>query len=186
MLGRLRGKPARAGRRRLSATRTSPSPSTTSSSTRPARPTPPSRRRSKPATTPRRRRDNITEAKNTLEEARQHLQDARESLETVDGLDVDPSVKEYASLLSEAMDDQLAAEAKEMEFYGILEEDPALENNREEGPGPALRSRRRLPEGRRNLRRGPEPGRLAPRADRSKLSTLQAFGLRVLASQHFS
>ena len=47
-------------------------------------------------------------------------------------LDVDPSVKEYARLLSEAMDAQLAAEAKEIEFYGILEEDPALQNNREE------------------------------------------------------
>ena len=50
----------------------------------------------------------------------------------MDDLDVDPAVKEYASLLSEAMEAQLAAEAKEIEFYGILEEDPALENNREE------------------------------------------------------
>jgi len=49
----------------------------------------------------------------------------------VDDLDVDPAVKEYASLLSEAMQDQLDAEAKEIEFYGILQEDPALENNRE-------------------------------------------------------
>ena len=81
---------------------------------------------------PSKEKDNIAEAKNTLEQARKDLQDARESLETVDGLDVDPSVKEYAGLLSEAMDDQLAAEAKEIEFYGILEEDPALQNNREE------------------------------------------------------
>lgn len=81
---------------------------------------------------PSKERENITEAKNTLEEARQDLQDARESLETVRDLDVDSSVKEYAGLLSEAMDDQLAAEAKEIEFYVILEEDPALENNREE------------------------------------------------------
>jgi len=80
---------------------------------------------------PSKERENITEAKKTLEEARQHLQDARESLATVEGLDVDPSVKEYAALLSEAMDEQLAAEATELEFYGILEEDPALENNRE-------------------------------------------------------
>jgi hypothetical protein len=81
---------------------------------------------------PSKEKDNIAEAKNTLEEARQHLQDARDSLGTVADLDVDPSVKEYASLLSEAMDAQLAAEAKEIEFYGILEEDPALQNNREE------------------------------------------------------
>jgi hypothetical protein len=81
---------------------------------------------------PSKEKDNIAEAKNTLEQARKDLQDARESLETVAGLDVDPSVKEYAGLLSEAMDAQLAAEAKEIEFYGILEEDPTLQNNREE------------------------------------------------------
>ena len=80
---------------------------------------------------PSKEKDNIAEAKNTLEKARKDLQDARESLGTVADLDVDPSVKEYASLLSEAMDAQLAAEAKEIEFYGILEEDPTLQNNRE-------------------------------------------------------
>ena len=80
---------------------------------------------------PSKEKDNIAEAKNTLEKARKDLQDARESLETVGELDVDPSVKEYARLLSEAMDTQLAAEAKEIEFYGILEEDPALQDNRE-------------------------------------------------------
>jgi DNA repair exonuclease SbcCD ATPase subunit len=80
---------------------------------------------------PSKEKDNIAEAKNALEKARKDLQDARESLETVAGLDVDPPVKEYASLLSEAMDAQLAAEAKEIEFYDILEEDPALQNNRE-------------------------------------------------------
>ena len=80
---------------------------------------------------PSKEKDNIAEAKNALEKARKDLQDAGESLETVAGLDVDPPVKEYASLLSEAMDAQLAAEAKEIEFYDILEEDPALQNNRE-------------------------------------------------------
>ena len=81
---------------------------------------------------PSKEKDNIAEAKNTLEKAHTYLQDARDSLETVADLDVDPSVKEYARLLSEAMDAQLAAEAKEIEFYGILEEDPALQENREE------------------------------------------------------
>ncbi len=76
-------------------------------------------------------RDRITEAKNTLEEARANLDDARESLSTVQELDVDRDIKEYADLLLEAMDAQLAAEAKEVEFYDLLEEDPALENNRE-------------------------------------------------------
>jgi predicted lipid-binding transport protein (Tim44 family) len=81
---------------------------------------------------PSKEKDNITTAKNNLQEARTHLQDAKGSLETVDDLDVDPAVKEYAGLLSKAMQDQLDAEAKEIEFYGILEQDPALENNREE------------------------------------------------------
>ncbi len=80
---------------------------------------------------PSKEKGRIAEAKNALEEARKDLQDASESLESVAGLDVDPSVKKYAGLLSEAMDAQLAAEAKEIEFYGILEEDPALQNNRE-------------------------------------------------------
>ena len=80
---------------------------------------------------PSKEKDNITKARNNLEEARNHLQDAKESLRVVDDLDVDPAVKDYASLLSEAMQDQLDAEAKEIDFYGILEEDPALENNRD-------------------------------------------------------
>jgi hypothetical protein len=81
---------------------------------------------------PSKEKDNIAQAKSSLEKARTYLQDARESLVTVSELDVDPSVQEYAGLLSEAMDAQLAAEAKEIEFYSILEEDPALQNNRDE------------------------------------------------------
>jgi hypothetical protein len=76
-------------------------------------------------------RNRITEAKNTLEEARANLDNARESLGTVQDLDVNQTIKDYTSLLSEAMDAQLAAEAKEVQFYDLLEEDPALENNRE-------------------------------------------------------
>jgi hypothetical protein len=81
---------------------------------------------------PSKEKDNITDAKTSLQKARKDLQDARASLGTVDDLDVDPPVKQYASLLSEAMDAQLAAEAKEIDFYGILEEDPALQDNREQ------------------------------------------------------
>jgi len=80
---------------------------------------------------PSKEKDSITEAKNTLKKARKYLQDASESLGTVADLDVDPSIKRYARLLSEAMDAQLSAEAKEIDFYGILEEDPALEDDRE-------------------------------------------------------
>jgi septal ring factor EnvC (AmiA/AmiB activator) len=76
-------------------------------------------------------RDRITEAKNALEEAHANLDDARESIGTVQDLDVDRTIKDYANLLAQAMDAQLAAEAKEIEFYDLLEEDPALENNRE-------------------------------------------------------
>ena len=77
-------------------------------------------------------RDRITEAKETLEDARGNLEDARESLAGVQDLEVDGTIKQYARLLSEAMDAQLAAEAKEIQFYDLLEEDPALENNREQ------------------------------------------------------
>ena len=115
---------------------------------------------------PSKEKDNITEAKNNLEEARTHLQDARGSLETVDDLDVDPAVKEYAGLLSEAMQDQLDAEAKEIEFYGILEAGPRPREQPRRGPGPALRSRGRLPEGRENLRRSPGPRRRPSQAYR--------------------
>ena len=81
---------------------------------------------------PSRERDRITEAKETLEDARGHLDDARESLAGVQDLEVDRTIKQYARLLSEAMDAQLSAEAKEIQFYDLLEEDPALENNREQ------------------------------------------------------
>jgi hypothetical protein len=77
-------------------------------------------------------RDRITEAKETLEDARGNLDDARESLAGVQDLEVDGTIKRYARLLSEAMEAQLAAEAKEIQFYDLLEEDPALENNREQ------------------------------------------------------
>ena len=80
---------------------------------------------------PAKEKGRVTDAKETLQEARSHLEDARDSLATVQDLDVDQEIKEYARLLSDAMDAQLDAEAKEIDFYEILELDPALENNRE-------------------------------------------------------
>ena len=75
----------------------------------------------------------ITSARETLQEARNDLEDAREPLTRVQDLeDVDPAVQEYAGKLSEAMDHQLTAEAREIDFYELLEEDPALEENREQ------------------------------------------------------
>ncbi len=80
---------------------------------------------------PSQEKGRITEARETLQDARTNLEDARDSLGGVQDLDVDPEIKEYARLLAQAMDAQLAAEAKEIQFYEILELDPALENNRE-------------------------------------------------------
>lgn len=80
---------------------------------------------------PAKEKERVTKAKETLQEARGNLEDARESLATVQDLDVDAEIKEYSRLLTQAMDAQLSAEAKEIDFYEILELDPALENNRE-------------------------------------------------------
>jgi len=64
--------------------------------------------------------------------ARSRLQEANTSLDDVNDLDVDPAVKRYAGTLSDAMDAQISAENREIEFYTLLQEDPALENNRQE------------------------------------------------------
>ena len=81
---------------------------------------------------PSAQQDRITEARDKMEQARSRLQDARDSLETVNDLDVDPAVKRYAGTLSDAMEAQISAEDREIEFYALLQEDPSLENNREE------------------------------------------------------
>ncbi|MGH3085870.1 MAG: hypothetical protein ACRDSJ_00960 [Rubrobacteraceae bacterium] len=75
--------------------------------------------------------ERITNARESLQEARGHLQEAQSSLAGVEDLEVEEAVRRYARLLSDAMDQQLAAEATEIEFYEVLEEDPALEDNRE-------------------------------------------------------
>ena len=81
---------------------------------------------------PKKQKEQIAKASDTLKEARGHLQDARDSLNDVANLKgLDPTVKKYVRLLSQAMDAQLSAEAKELEFYDILKKDPALEKNRE-------------------------------------------------------
>lgn len=77
----------------------------------------------------------IAQARETLAEARTSLQEAREPLLEVQGLDVEPEIKEYAGLVKEAIDAQLAAEAREMEFYEILEGDPILRDDRERALG---------------------------------------------------
>lgn len=74
----------------------------------------------------------IGEIKSTFQKARGDLSDARDSLNSVQDMDVNPKVKKYTRLLSSAIDDQLAAESKEIEFYGLLQEDPTLKHNRDQ------------------------------------------------------
>ncbi len=81
---------------------------------------------------PSAQQDRITEAREKMEGARSKLQEARDSLGGVDDLDVDPAVKRYAGTLSDAMEAQISAEDREIQFYTLLEEDPSLQNNREE------------------------------------------------------
>lgn len=81
---------------------------------------------------PSAQQDRITEARDTMESARSSLQAANSSLSDVNDLDVDQAVKRYAGTLSEAMEAQISAEDREIEFYTLLQEDPALDNNRQE------------------------------------------------------
>ena len=76
--------------------------------------------------------ERITQTRKTMQEARGRLEEAREPLSELYDLDANPEIKEYAGLLLNAVDTQLAAEAREIEFYEILEQDPVLSENREE------------------------------------------------------
>lgn len=73
----------------------------------------------------------LAAAQSDLEEARSKLEEARGSLEGVQDLDVERPVKRYANVLGSAMESQISAESSEINFYGLLIEDPTLENNRE-------------------------------------------------------
>lgn len=77
-------------------------------------------------------KEQISEAKRALQQARNSLEEARGSLAEVQDLEVDGEIKHYARLLSEAMKAQLEAERKEIRFYEILQDDPALEERRQE------------------------------------------------------
>lgn len=77
-------------------------------------------------------REQIAAAADSLRQARTELEEARGSLGEVEDLDVDPTIKEYASLLNEAMEAQISAESSEIEFYELLQEDPTLEDSRED------------------------------------------------------
>jgi len=75
--------------------------------------------------------DNIAEARESLQEARDSLREASARMEDAREMDVDPVIQRYAGLLLKAMDAQLSAEAREMEFYEVMEQDPALTDDRE-------------------------------------------------------
>jgi tetratricopeptide (TPR) repeat protein len=79
---------------------------------------------------PEEQAERIARARETLREARGSLEEAREPLSEVQGLAVEDEIKDYTRTLSEAMDAQLRAEAREADFYEVLEGDPILENER--------------------------------------------------------
>jgi tetratricopeptide (TPR) repeat protein len=79
--------------------------------------------------------ERIARARETMQEARDALEEAREPLSEVQELDVEPEIGEYARSLSEAVDAQLSAEDREIDFYELLEQDPTLEDSREEAEG---------------------------------------------------
>lgn len=79
--------------------------------------------------------ERIAQARENMQEARDTLQEAREPLSEVQDLEVEAEVQEYAGLLSEAIDAQLAAEGGEIGFYELLEQDPTLTDRREEAEG---------------------------------------------------
>lgn len=75
--------------------------------------------------------ERMAQARELMQDARDNLEEAREPLAGVQNLEVDPEVKEYAQLLTDALDAQLAAEAREIELYEISESDPEFDNNRD-------------------------------------------------------
>lgn len=79
---------------------------------------------------PEEQAERIARARETLREARGSLEQAREPLAEVRGLAVEDEIKDYTRLLSDAMEAQLRAEAREADFYEVLEGDPILQNER--------------------------------------------------------
>ena len=79
---------------------------------------------------PKEQAKRIARTRETLRKARGSLEEARGPLSEVQGLAVENEIKDYTRILSEAMDVQLRAEAREADFYAVLEGDPILENER--------------------------------------------------------
>lgn len=77
----------------------------------------------------------ISEARRKMQEARDELRQARREISSVRDLDVSGELKEYARTLDGALEAQMTAEQREIEFYETAAEDPALEDNRERAIG---------------------------------------------------
>jgi hypothetical protein len=76
--------------------------------------------------------EEIAQARETMQEARDTLDGAREPLSEIRDLNVEEEITQYAVLLAEGVDAQIAAENREITFYETLEQDPTLEDNRED------------------------------------------------------
>ncbi len=76
--------------------------------------------------------ERIAQARENMQEARDTLEEAREPLSEIQNLEVEAEVQEYATLLSEAIEAQLAGEGGEIGFYELLERDLTLTDNREQ------------------------------------------------------
>ncbi|CAA9463307.1 MAG: hypothetical protein AVDCRST_MAG28-3693 [uncultured Rubrobacteraceae bacterium] len=76
--------------------------------------------------------EEIAQARETMQEARDTLDGAREPLSEIQDLNVEEEITQYAVLLAEGVDAQIAAENREITFYETLEQDLTLEDNRED------------------------------------------------------
>lgn len=74
--------------------------------------------------------ESISEARSTLEDARSRLEEARAEISSIQDLDVSENLLDYSRALDEALAAQIRAEQREISFYEILADDPALEENR--------------------------------------------------------
>lgn len=77
----------------------------------------------------------ISEAGQKMQEARGRLQQARQEISGIRDLDVSGELQEYVRTLDGALEAQIRAEQREIEFYEIAAEDPALEDSRERATG---------------------------------------------------
>jgi hypothetical protein len=75
--------------------------------------------------------ERMAQAREDMQDARNTLEEARKQLSEVQDLEVEAEIQEYAVLLSEAIDAQLAGEGGEIGYYELLERDPTLADNRE-------------------------------------------------------